>query len=170
MAVSAESKASPEAPDRQVGGVSRLPWTRSKAFRFWMVAVATTALLETALVALGAAFPAATGNREAGTSTLRVLAVAATLPLLFLAFARFAESKYQRRPSKAFQVWHFSLYLTGTALVSAGFLRHQANLDPAAPLLAAGEILLGTAALIFAGWIVGVILCTPAEDAPLRTL
>jgi hypothetical protein len=169
MAVSAESKSSPEAPDRPAGGATRLPWTRSKALRFWMVAVATTALLETAVVALGAAFPAAAGHREAGVSILRVLAVAAALPLVFLALARFAESKYQRRPSKAFQAWHFGLYLTGTALASAGFLRHQANLDPAEPLLAAGEILLGAAALIFAGWIVGVILCTPAEDAPLGT-
>lgn len=135
-----------------------------------MVAVTTTALVETAVVALGGAFPAAAGNREGGAPTLRVLAVAAALPLLFLALARLAESKYQRRPSKAFQAWHFGLYLTGTALVSAGFLRHQANLDPSAPLLAAGEILLGAAALIFAGWIVGVMLCTPAEDAPLRTL
>lgn len=170
MPVSTESNASPRAPDRPASGEVRLPWTRPKAFRFWMVAVATTALLETAVVALGAAFPAAAGHREAGASTLRVLAVAAALPLLFLALGRFAESKYQRRPSKAFQAWHFGLYLTGTALVSAGFLRHQANLDPAEPLLAAGEILVGAAALIFAGWIVGVILFTPAEDATLRTL
>jgi hypothetical protein len=135
-----------------------------------MVAVATTALVETAVIALGAAFPAAAGHRGADVSTLRVLAVAAALPLLFLALARFAESKYQRRPTKAFQATHFGLYLAGTALVSAGFLRHQANLDPAKPLLAAGEILLGAAALIFAGWIVGVILCTPPEDARLGTL
>lgn len=135
-----------------------------------MVAVATTALLETAVVALGAAFPPAAGHPDAGVSTLRVLAVAAALPLLFLALARLADSKYQRRPTKAFQAWHFGLYLAGTALVSAGFLRHQANLDPAEPLLTAGEVLLGAAALIFAGWIVGVILFTPAEDASLRTL
>ncbi|HEX5854865.1 MAG TPA: hypothetical protein VFZ57_04525 [Thermoanaerobaculia bacterium] len=55
-------------------------------------------------------------------------------------------------------------------LPAAGFLRHQANLDPAAPLLAAGEILLGAAALIFGGWIAGVILCAPADDAAFRTL
>lgn len=135
-----------------------------------MVGVATTALLETAVVALGAALPAAVGHREGGASTLRVLAVAAALPLLFLALARFAESRYQRRPSKAFQILHFGLYLAGTALVSSGFLRHQANRDPAEPLLAAGEILVGAAALIFAVWIVGVILFTPAEDATLGTL
>lgn len=161
---------SPGEPNRAVTGASRPPWTRPRAFRFWMVAVATTALLETAVVALGAAFPAAAGNREPGASTLRVLAVAAALPLLFLALGRFAESRYQRRPTKAFQAWHFGLYLAGTALVSAGFLRHQANLDPATPLLATGEILLGAAALLFTGWIVGVILCTPPEDATLGTL
>jgi hypothetical protein len=135
-----------------------------------MVAVATTALLEIAVIALGAALPAAEPNREAGAPTLRVLAVAAALPLLILALARLAESKYQRRPSKAFQAWHFGLYLAGTALVSAGFLRHQANLDPAVPLLFAGEVLLGAAAVIFAGWFVGVMLCTPAEDARLSPL
>lgn len=146
---------------------TRLPRTRTEAFHFWMLAIATTALIETALVALGAAFPSA-AHREGGLSTLRILAIAAALPLLFLVFARVAESKYQRRPSKAFQAWQFSFYLSGTALVSAGFLRHQANLDPAAPLVAAGEILLGTAACLFAAWIASVILCTPPEDAPLH--
>jgi hypothetical protein len=145
----------------------RLPRTRSQAFHFWMLAVATTALVETALVALGAAFPSA-AHREGGPSTLRILAIAAALPLLFLVLARVAESKYQRRPSKAFQISQFSFYLSGTALVSAGFLRHQANLDPAEPLVSAGEILLGAAACLFAAWIASVILCTPAEDAPLR--
>jgi hypothetical protein len=145
----------------------RLPRTRTEAFHFWMLAIATTALVETALVALGAAFPSA-GHREGGVSTLRILAIAAALPLLFLVFARVAESKYQRRPSKAFQIWQFGFYLSGTALVSAGFLRHQANLDPAEPLVAAGEILLGAAACLFAAWIASVILCTPPEDAPLH--
>lgn len=147
---------------------TRVPRTRAEAFRFWMLAVATTAIVETALVALGAAFPSAAVPREGGLSTLRILAIAAALPLLFLVFARVAESKYQRRPSKAFQIWQFSIYLSGTALVSAGFLRHQANLDPAAPLVAAGEILLAAAACLFAAWIASVILCTPSEDAPLR--
>ncbi len=146
---------------------TRLPRTRSEAFHFWMLAIATTALVETALVALGAAFPSA-APREDGLSTLRILAIAAALPLLLLVLARVAESRYQRRPSKAFQIWQFSFYLSGTALVSAGFLRHQANLDPAAPLVTAGEILLGAAACLFAAWIASVILCTPAEDAPLR--
>jgi len=146
---------------------TRLPRTRTEAFHFWMLAIATTALVETALVALGAAFPSA-GHREGGVSTLRVLAIAAALPLLFLSFARVAESRYQRRPSKAFQIWQFGFYLSGTALVSAGFLRHQANLDPAEPLVAAGEILLGAAACLFAAWIASVILCTPPEDAPLH--
>ena len=145
----------------------RLPRTRTEAFHFWMLAIATTALAETALVALGAAFPSA-GHREGGVSTFRVLAIAAALPLLFLSFARVAESRYQRRPSKAFQIWQFGFYLSGTALVSAGFLRHQANLDPAEPLVAAGEILLGAAACLFAAWIASVILCTPPEDAPLH--
>jgi hypothetical protein len=133
-----------------------------------MLAIATTALVETALVALGAAFPSSAIHREGGQSTVRILAIAAALPLLFLAFARLAESKYQRRPSKAFQVWQFGCYLCGTALVSAGFLRDRANLDPSAPLLAAGEMLLGTAACLFAAWMASVILCTPPEDAPLR--
>lgn len=146
---------------------TRLPRTRSEAFHFWMLAVATTALVETALIALGAAFPSA-AHREGGLSTLRILAIAAALPLLFLGFARVAESRYQRRPSKAFQIWQFSFYLFGTALVSAGFLRHQANLDPAAPLVAAGEILLAAAACLFAAWIANVILCTPSEDASLH--
>lgn len=146
----------------------RLPRTRTEAFRFWMLAIATTALLETALVALGAAFPTATVHREDGLSTLRILAIAAALPVLMLVFARVAESRYQRRPTKAFQIWQFSFYLCGTALVSAGFLRHRANLDPAAPLVAAGEILLAAAACLFAAWIASVILCTPSEDAHLR--
>lgn len=133
-----------------------------------MLAIGTTALVETALVALGAAFPSAAAHRESGPSTLRILAIAALQPLVFLVFARLAESKYQRRPSKAFQVWQFSCYLAGTALVSAGFLRQQANLDPAEPLLLAGEILLAAAACLFAGWFASVVLCTPPEDAPLR--
>ena len=66
MTVPTESNAPSEAPHRAAGGASTLPWTRSKAFRFWMVAVATTAVLETAVVALAAAFPAAAGHREAG--------------------------------------------------------------------------------------------------------
>lgn len=146
---------------------TRLPRTRSEAFHLWMLAIATTALVETAVVALGAAFPSA-APREEGLSTLQILAIAAALPLLLLVLARVAESRYQRRPSKAFQIWQFSFYLFGTALVSAGFLRHQANLDPAAPLVTAGEILLGAAACLFAAWIASVILCTPAEDAPLQ--
>ena len=145
----------------------RLPRTRTEAFHFWMLAIATTALVETALVALGAAFPSA-GHREGGVSTLRILAIAAALPLLLLELARIAESRYQRRPSKAFQIWQFGFYLSGTALVSTGFLRHQANLDPAEPLVTAGEILLGAAACLFAAWIASVILCTPPEDAPLH--
>ena len=154
--------------DRPLAGSARLPWTRSEAFRFWMIAVATTALLETALVALGAAFPgSAAVHGPAGESTLRVLALAAALPLALLTLARFIEGKYQRRPPKTFQAWQFGLYLAGTALVSAGFLRHQANLDPSQPLFTAGEILLGTAVALFAAWIAYVILCTPAEDAPL---
>jgi len=144
------------------------PRTRTEAFHFWMLAIATTALVETALIALGAAFPSAAAHREGGQSNLRTLAIAAALPLLFLVLARVADGKYQRRPSKAFQVWQFSFYLSGTALVSAGFLRHQANLEPAAPLITAGEILLGAAACLFAAWIASVILCTPPEDAPLR--
>ena len=159
---------SPGSSDRPSSEKTRLPRTRTEAFHFWMLAVATTALLETALVALGAAFPSAAVHREGGQSTLRILAIAASLPLLFLVFARVAESRYQRRPSKAFQVWQFSFYLSGTALVSAGFLRHQANLDPAEPLVSAGEVLLGAAACLFAGWIASVVLCTPPEDAPLR--
>ena len=133
-----------------------------------MLAIATTALVETGLVALGAAFPSAAALRDGEEPTLRILAVAAALPLMFLALARVAEKKYQRRPSKVFQVWQFSVYLCGTALVSAGFLRRQANLDPAAPLVAAGEILLGAAACLFVAWMASVVLCTPAEDEPLR--
>ncbi len=147
---------------------TRRPLTRSEAFHYWMLGIATTALVETVLVALGAAFPASASYRERDQSTLRTLAIAAALPLLFLVFARVAESKYQRRPSKAFQVWQFGFYLAGTALVSAGFLRYQANLDPSTPLVTAGEILLGAAACIFAAWIASVILCTPPEDEPLR--
>jgi len=147
---------------------SPLPRTRTEAFHFWMLAVATTALVETALIALGAAFPSSAAHREGGQSNLRTLAIAGALPLLFLVLARVAESRYQRRPSKSFQVWQFGLYLSGTALVSAGFLRHQANLDPAAPLITAGEILLGAAGGLFALWIASVVLCTPPEDAPLR--
>ena len=146
---------------------TRLPRTRTEAFHFWMLAIATTALVETAVVALGAAFPSATPP-DGEQSTVRILAIAGALPLLFLALARVAESRYQRRPSKAFQVWQFCVYLAGTALVSAGFLRRQANLDPAAPLVAGGEILLGAAACLFLAWMASVVLCTPPEDAPLR--
>lgn len=143
----------------------RLPWSRSEAFRFWMVAVATTALVEIAVVALGAAFPAASAPRpESSHRTLRVLALAALLPMLFLSLARFAQRKYQRRPPKAFQASQFGLYLLGTVLVSAGFLRNRANLDPSLPLLLAGEIFLGAAALLLAAWIASVLLCTPTED------
>src|SRR5512132_2852633 len=102
MASRAGPNPSPEPPRDPAAGRARLPWSRSEAFRFWMVAVATTALLETAVVAL----------------------FAALLPMLFLSLARFTEKKYQRRPTKAFQVSQFGLYLVGTALVSAGFLRH----------------------------------------------
>lgn len=147
---------------------TRFPRTRSEAFHFWMLAIATTALVETALVALGAAFPSVASHRDGDRSTLRILAIAAALPLLFLVLARVAESKYQRRPSKGFQVCQFLVYLSGTALVSAGFLRHRANLDPAAPLVAAGELLLGAAACLLVAWMASVVLCTPAEDAPLR--
>jgi hypothetical protein len=130
-----------------------------------MVAVATTALLETAVVALGAAFPATSASRpEASQQTLRVLALAALLPILFLSLARLAEKKYQRRPNKTFQVAQFGLYLGGTVLVTAGFLRHRANLDPSLPLLFAGEILLGAAALLLSAWIASVLLCTPTKD------
>lgn len=130
-----------------------------------MVAVSTTALLETTVLALGAAFPAASvPHPESAQQTLRVLALAALLPMLFLSLARFAEKKYQRRPPKTLQVSQFGLYLVGTALVSAGFLRHRANLDPSVPLLFAGEILLGAAALLLAAWIASVLLCTPTED------
>ena len=101
---------------------------------------------------------------ESAQQTLRVLAIAALLPLLFLSLARLAEKKYQRRPPKALQISQFGLYLVGTALVSAGFLRHRANLDPSLPLLFAGEILLGAAALLLAAWIASVLLCTPTED------
>src|ERR1022692_3201644 len=143
-----------EAPKDPAAGRTRLPRSRSEALRFWMVAVATTALLETAVVALGAAFPAASAPRPEGAEqTLRVLALAPLLPLLFPALARFAEKKYQRRPLKPLQVSQFGLYLVGTALVSAGFLRHRANLDPSSPLLFAGEILLGAATLLLAAWI-----------------
>jgi hypothetical protein len=159
--------ASSGSPRRRASKETRLPRTRSEAFRFWMLAIATTALVETALVALGAAFPSAAAHGEGGRSTLRILAIASALPISFLVFGRVAEIKYQRRPSKAFQVWQFSFYLSGTALVSAGFLRRQANLDPATPLLTAGEILLGAAACLFAAWIASVILCTPSEDALL---
>jgi hypothetical protein len=155
----------PEAPHDPAARRARLPRSRSEAFRFWMVAVVTTALLETAVLALGAAFPAASAPRpESAQQTLRVLAIAALLPMLFLALARFAEKKYQRRPPKAFQLSQFVLYLVGTALVSAGFLRHRANLDPSLPLLFAGEIFLGAAALLLAAWTASVLLCTPTED------
>ncbi|MFI5119547.1 MAG: hypothetical protein ACHQM4_03995 [Thermoanaerobaculia bacterium] len=130
-----------------------------------MVAVATTAVLETAVVALGAAFPAASAPRpESAQQTLRVLGLAALLPMLFLSLARFAEKKYQRCPPKALQVAQFGLYLFGTALVSAGFLRHRANVDPSLLLLFAGELLLGAAALLLGAWIASVLLCTPTED------
>ncbi len=151
---------SPEEP-KGPAGRTRLPWSRSEALRFWMVAVATTALLETAVVALGVAFPAASAPPQ---QTVRVLALAALLPILFLSLARFAEKKYQRRPTKAFQISQFGFYLVGTALVSAGFVRHRANLDPSLPLLFAGEVLLGAAALLLAAWIVSVLLCTPTKD------
>ena len=130
-----------------------------------MIAVATTALLETAVVALGAAFPAASGPRpESAQQTLRILALAALLPMLLLFLARFVEKRYQRRPPKALQISQFGLFLVGTALVSAGFLRHRANVDPSLPLLFAGEILLGAAALLLAAWSASVFLCTPSED------
>jgi hypothetical protein len=165
MAVRVGPNPFPEAPNGPAAGRPRLPWSRSEAFRFWMVAVATTALLETAVVALGAAFPAASAPRpESAQQTLRVLAVAVLLPMLFLSLARFAEKKYQRRPPKALQISQFGLYLVGTVLVSAGFLRHRANLDPSLPLLFAGEILLGAAALLLAAWVASVLLCTPTED------
>jgi hypothetical protein len=152
---------------RSGAGTVRLPRTRSETFRFGVKVVATTALLETALVALGAAFPAAPAARSVGgDSPLRVLALAAALPLALVGLARLVETRYQTRPPKAFQAWQFSLFLLGMALVSAGFLRRQANLDPFRPLFAAGEILLGTAAVLFAAWIAAVILCTPVEDAP----
>ncbi len=156
---------SPEAPQGPAATKTRLPWSRSEAFRFWMVGVATTALLENAVVVLAAAFPAAPVPRpESAQQTLRVLAFAALLPMLFLSLARFAEKKYQRRPTKAFQVSQFGLYLAGTALVSTGFLRQRANLDPSLPLLLAGEVLLGAATLLLAAWIASVLLCTPTND------
>jgi hypothetical protein len=165
MAVRVDPNLFPEAPKGPAAGKTRLPWSRSEAFRFWMVAVATTALVETAVVAVGAAFPAASVPRpESAQQTLRVLALAALLPILLLSLARFAEKKYQRRPPKALQVSQFGVYLVGTVLVSAGFLRHRANLDPSLPLLFAGEILLGAAALLLAAWIASVLLCTPTED------
>jgi hypothetical protein len=165
MAVRVGPNPSPETPKDPAARRTRLPRSRSEALRFWMVAVATTALLETAVVALGAAFPAASAPRpESAQQTLRVLALAALLPMLFLSLARFAEKKYQRRPPKALQVYQFGFYLVGTALVSAGFLRHRANVDPSLPLLFAGEILLGAATLLLAAWIASVILCTPTED------
>jgi uncharacterized membrane protein len=165
MSVNVDAKAPLETPDRPVTGSTRLPRTRNEALRFWMLAVASTALLETTVVALGAAFPAASStHHETAEPTLRVLALAALLPALFLTLARFAEKKYQRRPPKALQAWQFGIYLAGTVLVSAGFLRHQANLDPSAPLLFAGEVLLGVATVLFTGWLASVILCTPAQD------
>ena len=165
MAVVASPNPSPQAPKGPPAGRTRLPWSRSEALRFWMVAVATTALLETTVVALGAAFPAASApHPDSAQQTLRVLALSALLPMLFLSLARFADKKYQRRPTKALQISQFGLYLVGTALVSAGFLRHRANLDPSLPLLFAGEILLGAAALLLAAWIASVLLCTPARD------
>lgn len=165
MSVSVDTKAPPETPDRPVTGSTRLPMTRNEALRFWMLAVATTALLETTVVALGAAFHAASSaHHETAEPTLRVLALAALLPTLLISLARFAERKYQRRPPKAFQAWQFGLYLAGTVLVSAGFLRHQANLDPSTPFLLAGELLLAAATILFAAWLASVLLCTPAED------
>ena len=113
----------------------------------------------------GAALPSASPAHPASAQrTLRVLAFAALLPVLFLSLARFAEKKYQRRPTKAFQVSQFGVYLVGTALVSAGFLRQRANLDPSVPLLFAGEILLAAATLLLAAWIASVLLCTPTKD------
>ncbi|HSB64205.1 MAG TPA: hypothetical protein VLJ18_08565 [Thermoanaerobaculia bacterium] len=165
MAAIAGPNPSPEAPEGPPAGKPRLPWSRSEAFRFWMLAVATTALLETTVVAIGAAFPAASAPRpDSAQQTIRVLAVSALLPIVFLSLARFAEKKYQRRPPKALQVSQFSLYLAGTALVSAGFLRHRANLDPSLPLLFTGETLLGAAALLLAAWMASVLLCTPTDD------
>lgn len=165
MAEMASPNPSLEGPKGPPPGKTHLPWSRSQAFRFWMVAVATTALLETTVVALGAAFPAASApSSGSAQQTLRVLALSALLPLLFLSLARFVEKKYQRRPNKALQISQFGLYLAGTALVSAGFLRHRANLEPSLPLLFAGEILLGAAALLLAAWIASVLLCTPTRD------
>jgi uncharacterized membrane protein len=165
MSVSVDAKNPVGTPGRKVTGSTRLPRTRYEALRFWMLAVASTALLETTVVAFGAAFPAASSHHdEMAEPTLRVLAVAAILPTLFLSLARFAEKKYQRRPPKALQAWQFGLYLAGTVLVSAGFLRHQANLDPSAPLLLAGELHLGAATILFAAWLASVLLCTPTED------
>jgi hypothetical protein len=166
MAVRIRPSPSPEeAPLDPAARRTRLPWSRSEAFRFWMVAVVTTALLETGVVAFGAALPAASAPRPESTQqTLRVLAIAALLPMFFLSLARFAEKRYQRRPPKALQLSQFALYLLGTALVSAGFLRHRANLDPSLPLLLAGEILLGAAALLLTAWTASVLLCTPTED------
>lgn len=165
MAERVDPKPCPDAPKGPAAGTTRLPWSRSEAFRLWMAAVATTALLETAVVALGAAFPAASPPRpESARQTLRVLAPAALLPAFFLFLARFADKKYQQRPPKFLQISQFGTYLVGTALVSAGFLRHRANLDPSLPLLLAGEILLGAATLLLAAWIASVLLCTPADD------
>lgn len=156
---------SPEAPKGPAAGRTRLPWSRSEALRFWTVAVVTTALLETAVVALGAAFPAASARHsESARETLRILALAALLPMLLLSLARVVEKKYQRRPPKPLQVSQFALYLVGTALVSAGFLRHRANVDPSRPLLLAGEILLGAAVLLLAAWSASVFLCTSADN------
>jgi hypothetical protein len=151
----------PEAP----AGKTRLPCSRSEAFRIWMIAVAATALLQITVVALLAAFPAASAPpRDAGELTFRVLAVSALVPVLFLFLARFAERRYQRRPTKPFQISQFGLYLAGTAFVGAGFLQHRVNFDPYPPLLFAGEILLGTALVLLAAWIASVILCTPTRD------
>ena len=165
MAVRVGPNRSPDAPKGPAAGRTRLPWSRSEALRFWMIAVVTTALLETAVVALGAAFPASSARHpESAQQTLRILALAALLPMLLLSLARLVERKFQRRPPKALQVSQFGLYLVGTALVSAGFLRHRANVDPSRPLLVAGEILLGAAALLLAAWSASVFLCTPTDD------
>lgn len=154
-----------QAPGGSPAGKTRLPCSRSEAFRIWMIAVATTALLQVTAVALLAAFSDASAPPpDTGELTFRVLAVSAILPLLFLFLARFAEGRYQRRPTKAFQISQFGLYLAGTALVGAGFLQHRVDLDPYPPLLFAGEILLGTALVLLAAWIASVILCTPTKD------
>jgi hypothetical protein len=162
--MSVDAKA-PEALGRLVTGSTRLPRTRNEALRSWMLAIASTALLETTVVALGVAFPADSSTHHGVLEpTFRILALAALLPALLLSLAHFAEKRYQRRPSKAFQACQFGVYFAGTVLVSAGFLRHQANLDPSAPLLFAGELLLGAATILFVAWLASVLLCTPAED------